>query len=66
MRIRMLRDFNVWPYFWMAILVWVGLGVTRPPGMSPFSIGAALGAVTALVLLVIGIIQAIKRRRTPR
>ncbi len=59
-------EFNVWPWFWGAVLVWVGLAITRPPGFTAFTIGAGLAALSALVLLIIGIVNPVKQRRNAK
>lgn len=56
------RGFSVWPYFWVALALWIVLALLRPPGVNPVGIGAALAALTAVVLLIVGIAQAIRQR----
>jgi len=59
-------EFNAWPWFWLCVVIWVGASVTRPPGFTAFSVMGIFGALSALALLVIGILNAIRRRRGPK
>ena len=55
------RQSSIWPYFWVAVGLWIALTLVRPAGVNPVSFGAALAAITAVALLVIGIARAIRR-----
>jgi hypothetical protein len=62
-RIHVDPEHSIWPYFWVAVAAWIGLALIRPAGVNPIGIAAALAALTALALLLVGTIQAIRRRR---
>lgn len=57
------RDFSVWPWFWGALALWIGFSVSQPPGFTPWTVAAGLAALSTVALLVLGIVQAVRRHR---
>ena len=56
-------DFGVWPWFWLS--VFISMGVTRLPQSTALEVVVALSALSALLLLLVGIYNAIRRGRRP-